>query len=186
MPKQSSKLLLAGVILCCVLFSCKKDNTPGSNIPNTNHVQFSLNGSTHYLSEMRAYTDTFTHSTLKETTVMGFNMADQTDVGETLTIDIYHNSPLKAGDTFEGSTVYTNTGADFNYLPSNVPGAEIGISFTGEPGSITITAATSTYIKGTFSIQLYPYVDFGVTNNANLGAPAYVITSGTFYAALPN
>ena len=180
-PSLRTIVLLTAVIT--VFFSCKK-STPGINIPDTDHMQFSLGGSTHYLSNMRAFTDTVRNTPLKLTVIEAFNMADGVDESEMMTINIYRGQPLHTGDTFMAGTQYTNTGAQFNYIPVTGSGGPTGISFQGQPGSITLTDVTPTYIKGTFSVQLFNISDY--YSNTAFPQPVYSITNGSFYATMQN
>jgi hypothetical protein len=181
MLKQAIKNMLLLVVAGGALISCKKE-APGSNIADTNHVQLSVNGgATHNLTQMRAYTDTFINSTLKQTTILAFNLVGGVDAGETMEIDIYHNQTLQAGDTFMAGTLNTNKNALFSYTSPPATGSVTAISFQGYPGSVTILEVTSTYIKGTFSAELFPLSDYGDSSVAYLQSD-YNITNGGFYA----
>jgi hypothetical protein len=163
--------------------SCKKGSEINHSIPQINHMQFTLSGDTHSLTNMKAFTDSISGTSLKELTLNGYNMANSVTVGESMMINIFYNTALKAGDTFVTGSQNTNTNAEFSYIPSATPGAVIGISFLGEPGTVTITGVSPTAVTGTFSIQLYPFADYSnFSGNNNLGPPAYIITNGSFYA----
>jgi hypothetical protein len=170
------------LIVSIVFLACHKDALPGSNIPNHDHMQFSISDTVHNLVEIRCFTDTFTNSTLKETDIEAFNMADDVDVGEMMMISIFHSSPLKAGDKFMAGTPVTNKGALYNY---NSPNYARGgyTSLEGRPGIITLTEVTPVYIKGIFSIQLFLMSDY-YTNTVS--PPARIVTNGSFYATREN
>ncbi len=181
MLRQIIKVMMPVLIVSSAFVSCHKDSAlPGSNIPNHDHMQFSLRDTTHNLTEMRCFTDSFTNSSLKVTTIEAFNMADNVDVGEMMMINIFHSIPLKTGDTFMAGTPNANEGALYNY---SSPNYALGgyTSLQGQPGSVTLTDVTSNYIKGTFSIQLFPMSDY---YSDTVSPPACIITKGSFYATL--
>jgi hypothetical protein len=163
-----------------VFFSCKKEGPPAVNIPDLNHMQFTINDSVHYLNTLQAYTDSFTFSSVTVTTIAALNSSGNAP-GENMTIQIYHEDSLKAGDKFVAGTQNSNFGADFYYVSSGASNAPIGISFLGYPGSITITETGSTYIKGTFSVALFPYT---TNDTPGQSQPLFNVADGSFYATI--
>ena len=181
MLRHIIKVMMPVLIVSSAFVSCHKDSAlPGSNIPNHDHMQFTLRDTTHNLTEMRCFTDSFANSPLKVTTIEAFNMADNVDVGEIMMINIYHSKPLKAGDIFMAGTPNANDGALYNYSSPNYAFGGY-TSLQGQPGSVTLTDVTPNYIKGTFSIQLFLFTDF---NSNTVTHPACIITKGSFYATL--
>jgi len=170
--KTKAYQILVWLLAITPLSHCKKN---GINIPDTNHMQFSIAGQIHNLGNLQSYEVTGNDFQLPSTVISAHNMVpnDPADVGEDMLINIFHTAALKAGDSFTTNDI-TTVGVQFTYNPSN------GVSCTsvpGKQGTVTIIDITPTYVKGTFSVQ-----EFTVTGGTLSQAPTYTIVQGTFYA----
>jgi len=175
MIKNFTKTAILCLVIGTSFTACKKDSNtkpPASN--DTYSMKFTSNG-TAVSYNTCAVADVEVNSN-KYTEFIGLNGKNTDNSFQVEVVADY--TKLKAGQTYKVTADYLAQGTAILFYSPN--GTNYFNSQPEAPeGTVTITEATSTTVKGTFSGKLYSADDYSGTTLK------YTITNGTFVAQMP-
>jgi hypothetical protein len=167
------KPIVAISVILIAVNSCKKNNPP-SSISNSDqaYIRFTLNDTLHKFNVAMKSDNSANQIYIKGSGSVDF-------ANETFMILIDHTTALKTGNKYNS--------ADESYDPSNKTnnacsfiydieaGKEFQSSFAVPSGSVTITEADGSHLKGTFIAKLY------ALGNNGVGSKLIYSMTGDFY-----
>jgi len=174
--KTLSYACISLVAIALTFSSCSKKSSSNPTPSGTvSSMKLTVNGTDLNFNDCEE-TEFDTNNGFKNTVITGYMVTNGKPGDVKFVVYIVHDpATLKAGQTYviEPSNVVTDNVIFFYWINST----DQFSSQSGNPhGSVTITAATSTTISGTFSGKLFDPGDLGGIN------PLYTITNGSFTA----
>jgi hypothetical protein len=169
--KSITKTLVV-ILVACLLFSCKKS----SNVSSAYYFKGNFNGTSKNMNTTVIAAKSNLGSGIYNLTIVGSSKIEEG--GITLWSD---QDNFTAGTTYNIPALNNTTDNSLSYInpigsssPTSIWNSTYSYGAAAESFTCTITEATSTYIKGTFSGTIYMSTDSAVVSQT--------VSAGEFYA----